>query len=106
MAIVGISFYAQEQLGDVVFVEEVEVERSISAGETFGVVESIKSVSDLFAPVSGTITDYNKKLNDQPELLNADPYGQWIIKIKMNNPAEREKLLNAKNYKNILLVNE
>jgi len=97
--VVGITDYAQKELGDVVFVELPEVGTTIEATGTFGVVESVKAVSDLYAPVSGTIVDANIILEDQPELVNASPYGQgWMVVIEILNAEEFQQLLTAAEY--------
>ncbi len=97
--VVGITDHAQHELGDVVFVELPEVGRSVSVGEAFGSVESVKAVSEVYCPVSGEIIEVNEKLADKPELLNAEPYGAgWIIKIKMNDAGEQKGLLSAADY--------
>ena len=100
---VGITAYAQEQLGDVVFVELPKVGAKVSASKTFGVVESVKAVSDLFAPVSGEIVEANAELTQKPETVNADPYGKgWMILIKPSNKAEWDQLLTAQQYEAFL----
>jgi glycine cleavage system H protein len=97
--VVGITDYAQKELGDVVFVELPEVGASITAMDTFGVVESVKAVSDLYAPVSGTIVEANLILEDQPELVNASPYGQgWMAVIEATHIEELQQLLTASEY--------
>ena len=97
--VVGITDYAQKELGDVVFVELPEVGTTIEAMGTFGVVESVKAVSDLYAPVSGTIVEANTILEDQPELVNASPYGQgWMVVIETANSEEFQQLLTAAEY--------
>jgi len=102
-AVVGITDYAQGELGDIVFVETPEVGATIAAGDSFGVAESVKTVSDLYAPVSGEVTAINEALGDAPELVNNAPYGDgWIIKIRVSNPAELDALLDADGYKGIL----
>ena len=96
---VGISDYAQQQLGDIVFVELPNVGASISAGDTFGVVESVKAVSDLFAPVGGTIVAVNDALVDAPEQVNEAPYGDgWMIEIELDDESELEALMDAAGY--------
>ncbi len=96
---VGITDYAQEQLGDVVFVELPAVGARVTAHQSFGVVESVKSVSDLFAPVSGEVVEVNGELKANPALVNRDPYGQgWMILVKPSNPGEWDQLLQAKQY--------
>lgn len=100
VGIIGVTWFAQDQLGDVVFVELPEPGRLVSQLEAFGVVESVKSVSDLFAPVSGEIVARNEALLDRPELVNADPYGEgWMIKIRLQKLAELETLLTAEQYR-------
>ena len=97
--VVGITDYAQKELGDVVFVELPEVGATIAATDTFGVVESVKAVSDLYAPVSGTVVDTNIVLEDQPELVNASPYGQgWMVVIEAAHVEELQQLLTAAEY--------
>ena len=100
---VGITAYAQEQLGDVVFVELPKVGAKVSASKAFGVVESVKAVSDLFAPVSGEIVEANAELTQKPETVNADPYGKgWMILIKPSNKVEWDQLLTAQQYEAFL----
>jgi len=100
---VGITAYAQEQLGDVVFVELPKVGAKVTASKAFGVVESVKAVSDLFAPVSGEIVEANAELTQKPETVNADPYGTgWMILIKPSNKAEWDQLLTAQQYEAFL----
>ena len=96
--LVGITDNAQDQLGDLVFVGDVRVGAKLAAGATAGVVESVKAASDIYAPVSGEIVGFNEALNDQPDLINSDPYGTWIFKIKANNPADVNNLLDAAGY--------
>jgi len=96
---VGISDHAQEALGDVVFVELAEVGATFEAEGQAGVVESVKAASDIYAPVAGEVIAVNEELSGSPELLNSDPYGAWIFKLKPNNPADLEKLLDAAGYK-------
>ena len=96
VAIVGISDFAQDALGDVVFVNLPQVGDEVTAGETFGDVESVKAVSDLICPVSGTVCEVNEELDDSPENLNEDPYGAWIIKVE--NISDEEELLDADAY--------
>ena len=96
---VGITDFAQTELGEVLFVELPGVGRAVSAGESFGVVESVKAVSDLFAPVGGTVVDVNPRLDDAPELVNQAPYGDgWLITIEASNPGDWQTLLNAEDY--------
>jgi len=98
-AVVGITDFAQEQLGNVVYVDVPEVGDEVTAGETFGAVESTKAASDLVCPVSGEVVEVNEALEDEPELVNKDALGEgWIIKVKLANPEEVEQLLDAKGY--------
>ena len=103
VATIGITDFAQSALGDIVFVELPEVGRTLSSQQTFGVVESIKSVSDLFSPIAGTVVAVNNDLVNAPELCNAQPYqSAWMIKVKLSNPAELNSLLSASDYQNFL----
>jgi len=100
IATVGISDYAQGELGDVVFVELPEVGATVKQMEPFGTIEAVKAVSDLFAPVSGKVVEVNTMLNDTPETVNKSPYEEgWMIRIKMSDPSEAGKLMNAETYK-------
>lgn len=102
-AIIGITDFAQSALGDIVFVELPEVGKVLNNHQTFGVVESIKSVSDLFSPLAGTVLETNKDVINSPELCNAEPYGNaWLIKIKLSNLTELNSLLSASDYQNFL----
>ena len=102
-AIVGITDFAQSQLGDIIFLELPNVEDKIIAGEPFGEVEAVKTVSELYAPVNGIVVDVNNDLEDFPEKVNQDCYGDgWIIKIKLENELERKDLLSHKQYSNII----
>lgn len=102
-AVVGITDYAQSQLGDIVFVECETVGDELEAGDTFGTIEAVKTVSDLYLPVSGEILEFNPELEDEPELVNKDPYGKgWIVKIKLSDDAELDGLLSADAYKAII----
>jgi len=99
VALVGITEYAQEELGDVVYVELPEVGEKITKDDPFGSVESVKAVSDLFAPVSGTVVEVNDSLPDGPEVVNEDPYGDgWMIKVKMTDKEELKDLLDPEEY--------
>lgn len=105
MAYVGITDYAQEQLGDIVFVDIPTVGESLQGGDTFGTIEVVKTVSDLFLPIAGEVTEQNENLEEHPELVNTDPYGEgWLIKLKPANPQEADGLLDAEAYKK--LINE
>ena len=98
-AVVGITDYAQSQLGDIVFVECETVGDALEAGETFGTVEAVKTVSDLYLPVAGEVLEFNEELEGEPELVNKDPYGKgWIVKIKISDETELDGLLNADAY--------
>ena len=102
-AVVGITDYAQSQLGDIVFVECETVGDALEAGETFGTVEAVKTVSDLYLPVAGEVLEFNEALEGEPELVNKDPYGKgWIVKIKISDETELDGLLNADAYKAII----
>ena len=99
-AIVGISDFAQSELGDIVYVEVETVDEDLDQEEVFGTVEAVKTVSDLFMPVSGKIIEFNETLEDEPELVNENPYDNgWIIKIKMSSPEEVKELLSSEDYK-------
>lgn len=95
---VGITDHAQNSLGDIVFVELPKVGSEITAGQTFGSVESVKAVSDLYAPVSGTVTEINEALNTTPEDVNKDAHAAWMIKVTLKDPAEVAKLMSAADY--------
>lgn len=102
-AVIGISDYAQSQLGDAVFVELPEEGMEVAAKQGFAVIESVKAVSDIYAPVSGTVIGVNEALADAPELINQDPYGEgWIAVIQLNNPKELEELLNSEAYEKLI----
>lgn len=97
-AAIGITDYAQQSLGDIVFVEVPKVGADLTAGKSFGTVESVKAVSDLFAPASGTVTEVNGELATSPEKVNSDPHGSWMIRIALKNPSEINALLSAADY--------
>ena len=98
-ATIGITSFAAEELGDIVFVELPEVGTAIKQFATFGVVESVKAVSDLYAPVSGEVVEVNEALRDAPELLNSDPFGEgWIAKVELPDPSELDALMDAAAY--------
>lgn len=99
---VGISDHAQEALGDVVFVELTEVGKVFGAGDQAGVVESVKAASDIYSPIAGEVIAVNEELSGSPELLNSDPYGAWIFKLKPSDKAEMGKLLDAAGYKSAI----
>ncbi len=99
VALIGITDYAQDQLGDVVFVEVNSLNEELAANEVFGSVEAVKTVSDLFLPVAGKVLEVNESLNDNPDTLNSDPYGEgWIIKLEVSNPADLDDLMDAAAY--------
>jgi glycine cleavage system H protein len=101
--LVGITEYAQRELGDIVYVEVETIGKSMEAGEVFGTVEAVKTVSDLFLPVAGTITELNPELANAPDLVNSDPYGKgWMIKLTVNDPAQVAKLLDAAAYESLV----
>ena len=98
-AIIGITDYAQNSLGDVVYVELPKAGENFSANESFGSVESVKAVSEMFIPVSGSVVEANEALSDEPEKVNADPYGEgWMISVRMSSPGEVDRLLTAAEY--------
>jgi len=103
IAIIGITDFAQKELGDIVFVEIETVDETLAQEEIFGTVEAVKTVSDLFMPLGGEIIEKNPALEDSPELINKDPYGEgWMIRVKMLNPAEANNLLSAAEYKALI----
>lgn len=95
---IGITDYAQNSLGDIVYVDAPKVGDSVTAHQTFGSVESVKAVSDLYSPVSGTVTDVNESLKNEPDKINAAPHETWIIKVKLSDPSEYDTLLDAAAY--------
>jgi len=102
-AIVGITDYAQHELGEIVFVEVETVGEILDAGEVFGTVEAVKTVSELFLPVGGEILEFNSDLENNPELVNDDPYGKgWIVKIKISDASQLDQLLSAEEYKKLI----
>ncbi len=102
-AFVGITDFAQGELGDIVYVEVETIGKQLDAGTVFGTVEAVKTVSDLYLPVGGTITELNPALANAPELVNTDPYGQgWMVKMKINNLADIETLMDAKAYEQMV----
>ncbi|MEO7983049.1 MAG: glycine cleavage system protein GcvH [Bacteroidota bacterium] len=103
VATIGITDYAQRELGDIVYVEVETVGKELHAGDVFGTVEAVKTVSDLFLPVSGTITELNPRLAGVPESVNNDPYGEgWMVKMTVNNPADVKELLDAAAYEAVV----
>jgi glycine cleavage system H protein len=102
-AIIGITEFAQRELGDIVYVEVETVGKDLSTGSVFGTVEAVKTVSDLYLPLSGSITELNPDLNSNPELVNTDPYGKgWMVRMKIKNPAEVDELLAADAYSSLV----
>jgi glycine cleavage system H protein len=102
-AIVGITDFAQHELGDIVYVEIETVGQQLNAGDVFGTVEAVKTVSDLFLPVNGSVAEVNPKLNSNPELVNNDPYGEgWMAKVKLSNASDVESLMNAEAYQKLV----
>lgn len=103
VATVGITDYAQSELGDIVFVELPQKGATVEKDRAFGTIEAVKAVSDLYAPLSGEVVDVNTYLDEAPETINHSPYGDgWMIKIKMSNPAEKDDLLSAQQYKELI----
>ncbi|MBQ9652013.1 MAG: glycine cleavage system protein GcvH [Prevotella sp.] len=98
---IGITDYAQNALGNIVYVDMPEVDDEVEAGEEFGAVESVKAASDLISPVSGTVVEVNEALEDQPELVNQDPYENWIIKVELSDKAELDNLMDADEYEKL-----
>ena len=103
IATVGITDFAQSELGDIVYLEIDTLDAEINSSEVFGTVEAVKTVSDLFMPVNGKVVDVNSSLEDNPEAVNDDPYGEgWIIKIEVSNPSDIDALMNSEEYKNLI----
>lgn len=102
-AVVGITDFAQRELGDIVYVDIPSAGQPLESGSVFGTVEAVKTVSDLYLPVAGTITEINEKLNGNPEVVNSDPYGDgWMVRIKISNPSDVETLMDADAYQNVV----
>lgn len=102
-AFIGITDFAQHELGDIVYVEVETVGQQLNAGDVFGTVEAVKTVSDLYLPVNGTITEVNSKLNANPELVNNDPYGEgWMVKMKLSDVGDIDSLMNAAAYQGLV----
>ena len=102
-AIVGITDFAQGELGDIVYVEVETIDEDVTKDEVFGTVEAVKTVSDLFMPLSGTVTEFNEKLDDEPELVNSDPYGEgWMVKVQLSDLEEITDLLDVAAYKTLI----
>jgi glycine cleavage system H protein len=102
-ATIGITDFAQGELGDIVYVDISSVGQAIKQHDVFGTVEAVKTVSDLFMPISGTVSEFNKGLESAPEKVNSDPYGDgWMVKVKISNPTEADSLLSADQYKELI----
>ena len=99
---VGITDYAQKQLGDVVYLDLPQVGRALKVGESFGTVESVKAVSELYSPVSGVVTAVNSALADKPEKVNSDPHASWMIEVKLASPSELDALMAAEQYSDLV----
>ena len=103
VAYIGITDYAQSELGEIIFVEVETVGETLQEGDVFGTVEAVKTVSEMFLPISGEILEYNEELTDKPELVNEDPYGKgWIVKVSVSEAAQAENLLSAEAYARLL----
>ncbi|MBR4595779.1 MAG: glycine cleavage system protein GcvH [Bacteroidales bacterium] len=102
IAVVGVSDFAQKEMGDITYVDMPAVDDEVSQGEEFGALESVKASSDLISPVSGVVVEVNEALEDAPEKVNEDAYGSWIIKVEMSDPAELDALLDAAGYKALI----
>jgi glycine cleavage system H protein len=103
VAVIGISHFAQDQLGEVVYVDLPSAEDELMAGETFGEIESVKSVSELYSPVSGEVVEVNADLDGAPETINSDPYGAgWMVKVKMADPSQLDDLMSAEEYESFV----
>ena len=103
VATVGITDFAQSELGDIVFVDVDTVDDDLNAGEVFGSVEAVKTVSDLYLPVSGKVIEFNEELDGEPELVNTDPYGKgWIVKVELSEGADQSELLTAEQYQELI----
>ena len=102
VAVVGVSDFAQKEMGDITYVDVPDVDDEVTAGEEFGALESVKAASDLICPVSGTVCAVNEALEDAPEAINEDAYANWIIKVEMSDPSELDALLDAAGYKALI----
>ena len=100
IAVIGVSDFAQKEMGNITYVDLPDVDDEVEAGEDFGALESVKAASDLICPVSGTVTEVNEALEDEPELINQDAYENWIIKVQMSDKSELDALMDAAAYKN------
>lgn len=102
-AVIGITDYAQSELGEIVFVDVQTVDETLNQGDTFGAVEAVKTVSDLFMPMGGKVLEFNDRLENEPELVNNDPYGDgWMIRVELSDLSEKDKLLDAKAYQELI----
>jgi glycine cleavage system H protein len=102
-ALIGITEFAQKELGDIVFIEVETEGETLEVGEAFGTIEAVKTVSDMFMPVSGEVLEFNAELESNPEIVNKDPYGEgWIVKVKISDPADLDDLLEAEEYKELI----
>ena len=99
IAVIGVTDFAQKEMGDITYVDMPDVDDEVTSNEEFGALESVKASSDLISPVSGTVVEKNEALEDAPEMINQDAYANWIIKVKMSDPAEINTLLDSKAYK-------
>lgn len=99
IAVIGVSDFAQKEMGDITYVDMPQVDDEVAAGEEFGALESVKAASDLISPVSGVVVEVNEALEDTPEAINEDAYGSWIIKVEMSDKAELDALMDASAYK-------
>ncbi|MBQ9711952.1 MAG: glycine cleavage system protein GcvH, partial [Bacteroidales bacterium] len=102
VAVIGVSDFAQEEMGDITYVDLPDVDDEFEKGEEFGALESVKAASDLYCPVSGTVIEVNEALDDEPEKINEDAFGSWIIKVRMSDPGELEGLLDAAAYTKLI----
>ncbi len=103
IATIGITDFAQSQLGDIVFIDVPTLDETVAAGEVFGSIEAVKTVSDAFLPMSGEVVEFNEAVDQDPALVNKDPYGEgWIVKIKVSNPEEYDSLLSAEDYEKLI----
>ena len=101
IAVIGVSDFAQEEMGDITYVDMPEVDDEVSKGDDFGALESVKASSELYSPVSGVVVEVNEALEDAPELVNEDAFGNWIIKVRMSDPSELDDLMDAAAYAEI-----
>ena len=103
LAVIGITDFAQSELGDIVYVDVDTLDQDLDKEDVFGSVEAVKTVSDLFLPITGQVVEFNESLEEQPELVNQDPYGQgWIVKVKFSDTSELEQLLSSESYKELI----